>query len=344
MLKPNQFFEVKWTPSTINHYKDLGYEFTKYGDCFVVPLEHLPRRSGRKVIAICDYCGKEYEVTLNNYNNTYRESNKIGCKDCKGKAMQSTMQKKYGKKSAMQVPKFKRKAKNTNLEKYGTENPMQNPEVQQQMKDTMMERYGVEFPLRCEKFKEKSKETCYSHYGVYNAFQSDIVREKAKKTNIERYGVDNPSKSFEVIQKMKDTNIKRYGGESSQCSAEVREKTYQTLVDSNGLWISKPERETVDLLINMYGENCCTPQYLFDRIIFDCLLNINGILIDFEYDGKYWHELYPDRDIRRDNFTIKKGIKVFRVISEDAIPTKEQIQQGIEYLLNPENHIYRIYI
>ena len=31
MLEPNQYVNVKWNPNNINHYRSLGYKFTKFG-------------------------------------------------------------------------------------------------------------------------------------------------------------------------------------------------------------------------------------------------------------------------------------------------------------------------
>ena len=57
MLEPNQYVNVKWNPNNINHYRSLGYKFTKFGDTITIPVSHLPLGSHQKVLVKCDYCG-----------------------------------------------------------------------------------------------------------------------------------------------------------------------------------------------------------------------------------------------------------------------------------------------
>lgn len=44
------------------------------------------------------------------------------------------------------------------------------------------------------------------------------------------------------------------------------------------------------------------------------------------------------KDIRRDYFTISKGYKVLRFRGNYAIPTREQIINSVNYLVNSEHH------
>ena len=71
------------------------------------------------------------------------------------------------------------------------------------------------------------------------------------------------------------------------------------------------------------------------------MVNINDCKIDIEYDGQYWHtldnQIYKDRI--RDNYLIEQGYKILRVKGNRKIPTKEQLQEGIDYLVK-DNHTY----
>lgn len=42
MLVPNQKIIVKWTSSNVRHYKEKGYDFTKFRDQLEVNAEDLP--------------------------------------------------------------------------------------------------------------------------------------------------------------------------------------------------------------------------------------------------------------------------------------------------------------
>lgn len=134
-----------------------------------------------------------------------------------------------------------------------------------------------------------------------------------------------------------ETCEERYGGKSSQCSLDVRKKTMNTRMNNGNIPISKQESAMIELLREIYGKENCIPQYILDRIAFDCLLIIDDVKIDVEYDGKYWHR-DEHKDIRRDYFTISKGYKVLRFRGNYAIPTKEQIVNGVNYLVNSEHH------
>ena len=96
---------------------------------------------------------------------------------------------------------------------------------------------------------------------------------------------------------------------------------------------SRPEREMICRLQKMYGSENCYPQFVLDKIAFDCLLKVNDVLIDVEFDGNYWHQ-DTHKDIRRDYFTINQGFKVLRFRGNHNSPTYEQIQQGVNYLVN----------
>lgn len=72
-----------WRNSTRKRYESLGYNFTKYGDDFYVKVEDLPEKSEMKITAICEYCGKEKEMTIHAYNSiTKNKINKYRCRDC----------------------------------------------------------------------------------------------------------------------------------------------------------------------------------------------------------------------------------------------------------------------
>lgn len=198
--------------------------------------------------------------------------------------------------------------------KYGGKSPTCDANVRQKQIDTLLNKYGVVYPIQNEEIKQKTRDTC-----------------------LERYGYAVPSQSQEVRAKMVNTCIQKYGGKSAQCSREIREKTMLTRMKNGNFPVSKQEAAMVEKLREMYGEENCRPQYVLDRISFDCLLEIGGISIDVEYDGKYWHRDIH-KDIRRDYYTIGKGYKVLRFRGNYNVPTEEQIRYGVEYLVNSCHH------
>lgn len=304
MIIPNQKVKIKWNGQTKKYWEDKGYSYTKTGQYFEVDVKDIPSKSAVKVKVCCDYCGKIFEVPMYSYSASSKKG-KISCAKCKGK-----------------------KIKETNLEKYGAENVMQIPEFHEKMKSKMVELYGVEHP-------SQNKEL---HNRALQKYNAEIAVKNRKKTCLENYGVDNPAKLPEVIEKAKRTCELRYGGASSQCSQEIRQKSLLTMKDGNLISTSKPERQMVQKLNELYGEDNCYPQFVFDGISMDCLLIINHIKIDVEYDGKYWHDRKQEKDKRRDYYCVRRGYKVLRFRGTTIPPTIEQIKTSVDYLVDSEHH------
>lgn len=203
--------------------------------------------------------------------------------------------------------------------------------------ETNLIKYGGKSPSCSREVREKQENTSISKYGVKYPIQLPEIREKIKNTFLEKYGVETPSKNEAVKEKMKNTCKERYGGNSCQCSPEVRAKTMNTRRKNGNFPSSKQEIQMVENLKYLYGEENCTSQYILDRISFDCLVVVEGIKIDVEYDCIYWHQDIH-KDIRRDYFTIGNGFKVLRFRSKNKIPSLEQIQDGVNYLVGSEHH------
>lgn len=338
MFKPNQFIKIKWYSKTKKYYEDKGYIFTKYGDIFEVKVEDLPQTSHATIIAICDYCGKEIEVSMTNYTRNIKRNGKIACSNCKFVKQKETMIEKYNAPYAMQVDTFKQKAKQTCIEHFGCENPMQNSEIITKQQATMLEKYGVVVPLQVPEFKEKAEKTCLANFGVINSMKSEEVQNKAKMTMMEKYGAINPGLVPFLVEKAKYTCIEKFGGESSQCDPQIKAKTWETLKNKNGLPSSSIERRLVFMLKEIFGEENCFEQYISGRNLFDCLLIIDDIKIDVEYDGWYWHKDKQEYDKRRDYYWMRRGYKVLRYQSNGELPTPEQIKEDVKYLLSTEHH------
>lgn len=75
--------KVKWGKRNKAIYTEKGYRFTKYGDKFNICIKDLPVHSNVKIIAKCDICGKEKEITFQNYNFVVKNNSKYICNKCK---------------------------------------------------------------------------------------------------------------------------------------------------------------------------------------------------------------------------------------------------------------------
>lgn len=204
--------------------------------------------------------------------------------------------------------------------------------------ETNQKRYGGNSPFSSSEVIAKAKETFRIKYGVEWCSQSKEFREKVKNTCLKKFGDIAPAKNEQIKEKIKATNNKRYGGNSSQCDPEVRRKTMETRMRNGNFPVSLQEEEMVKRLQKIYGEDNCHPQFVLDRICFDCLLEVNDIKIDVEYDGIFWHS-DKHKDMRRDYFTIGQGYKVLRFRGNYEIPSEQQIKEAVNYLVNTEHHV-----
>lgn len=178
---------VKWNSKTKRHYVELGYNFIKMGDSFLVKVNDLTKGSNVKVLVSCDYCGKEYQISWDSYQRL--KSKEIIHKDCCGdaecttKKSQDTLLLKYKTTNIREIPGVNEKITNTNIERYGSGNCFSNDEVKEKIRNTNIQKYGVPY-----------------------CTQNTDVQNKYKRTCIERYGVDNYSKTVEFRKSMSGEN------------------------------------------------------------------------------------------------------------------------------------------
>lgn len=185
--------------------------------------------------------------------------------------------------------------------------------------------------IKCRPVKHKN--TMLERYGVENAMQMPDTFEKTKATNRKKYGCDWQMQSKEVQQKSILTNRKKYGVDHSSQCLEVCEKMMKTRYKNLSNPTSKPQLKVYNLLVERYGN--CKLEIPCGKYSIDCELIIDGIKIDVEYDGWFWHQ-DKERDKRRDCFMKRKGYKIFRIkgTKYDPIPSIEDIDKKIQQLLH----------
>ena len=126
--------------------------------------------------------------------------------------------------------------------------------------------------------------------------------------------------------------MEKYGVENFGKVKELHEKGIETMRKNGTLPVSKPEENMVNLLIDIYGEENCTPSKRVDWYTLDCELIINDIKIDVEFDGKHWHcesEEQSNKDKIRDGYMKHNNYKVLRFRGSHSAPSREQIVDAI---------------
>lgn len=344
ILKSNQKVFTKWNSRNKKYYCEKGYVFTKMNDVLEIDVKDLIPNSHINIIAICDYCGEEFAVSMTNYTRSTKNNNKIACKHCKAIKTKETLIEKHGVSVSFLIPEVQTKIKNNNLIKYGSENCLSNPEIREKVKNTMKEKYGVEFPSQSLQILGKIKESNYLKYGVFCVFNNKEIKENINNTMLQKYGANNPGLVPKFVEKAKDTCMRKYGGKSSQCSKEIRDKSMKSLREHGNIPSSKSERLLIDMLKTTYGEQCCKEQYVLDKLFLDCLIIVNNIKIDVEYDGWYWHKKRKDEDKRRDYYVIKQGIKLLRYRSNKSLPSITMLKKDIQKLTTTNKHLIIRYL
>lgn len=205
---------------------------------------------------------------------------------------------------------------------------------------TCIERYGVDNPSKVAKFMDKKNKTCMERYGEKTPLKSKEIQEKIKESNLKHYGVDNPLKSQEVWESIKQTNLNKYGCQYVvQCpevSRKIKQHAMETLTKNGKVPTSSQQIATYNILKDMY--NICELNYSYGTYSLDCYVKTNNVEIDVEYDGWYWHQ-DKEKDNKRDKFMNSQGLKVLRIKGGKEIPTKEQLIEAIDYLVEG-NHGY----
>lgn len=361
MLIPNQMIEMTWTRNK-KYYLEKGYEYTGFRNIFLVKAEDLPNGSKKEVQVKCDCCGKIKKMTWRDYLKYHTKKFGDLCINCVGEKRINTCQEKYGVDNPSQVKEFQDKRKETHIEKYGVENAFQSEEVKEKIKQINLEKYGCECISQVYEVREKIKSTNLEKYGVEVASQCEIIKEKTAQTNLKKYGhkssaqgkeqtkkristnlkkygYTTPLKNKEVKEKIRKTNLEKYGFEYAIQNPQVKQKARNSAFKNGTIPTSKTEKSMCLILKEIYGEQNCIEGYPLDMINFDCLVMFNGIKIDVEYDGEFWHKNKKESDRKRNGFVINNGYKVLRIKGNYEIPTKKQIIDAIDYLVK-DNHKY----
>ena len=179
MIKENQLIKMKWS-SRCAYLKQLGYEYTGRGMEFYVKAEDICKTSHKKVILVCDKCGKEFQGGLREHY----ERDHDYCSKCKTILTKQTCLERYGVDNPSKVEDFKEKRTNTILDRFGVENAFQSEEIKEKIKQHYLDKYGVEYNSQVKQTKRKREETCLQKYGVKYLF-SDFKKKNGYKRSIE---------------------------------------------------------------------------------------------------------------------------------------------------------------
>ena len=205
-----------------------------------------------------------------------------------------------------------------------------------EIKETFNAKYGVDNVMLLSDIREKYINTCMERYGVPSPLHNAEIFQKTQDSLNKHYGVENGIKDLrsikEISDKIESTNIEKYGGKAPLCSKEIRIKVNETMYKNGTCKTSKPQIMLCDMIKKRYGN--CELNYPCDQLSLDCMTIIDGVKIDVEYDGWYWHKNKTEEDRRRDYFIESNGYKVIRFVAyDDRLPTDEELVNAINKMI-----------
>ena len=172
----------------------------------------------------------------------------------------------------------------------------------------------------CPKCKyKKCQKSIQEKYGVDCVLQLLEIKNQIRQTLQSKYGVSHYSKTKEYKKKCKETYL-----------SHLQEGKIQAPVSSQQIAIYK-------LLNQIYNNG--ELNYPCGRCLLDCMVIVNGIKIDVEYDGIFWHQGKEDYDRRRNYFVIGQGYKVLRIKGKHKIPEEDLLKSSINKLIE-ENLVF----
>lgn len=353
MLKPNQTIVLCWTPNIKDYYTKLGYKFTKMREKFEVKVEDLKPTSAKKVLCICDSCGKEFQRQMLNRASAIDDEFGELCYQCAHNVrMKKRNKEKYGVEIPSQLPELreqnrihainqsdatKEKRKQTCLKRYGTAFYVQSDDCKEKSKHTLMQRYGVQNASQAQSVKEKKRLTTQRHYGVDNPLQHPMIKQKMQDTILNKYGVSNVSHVSEIDIKKRQTCLQNYGVEYPMQNSTILEKSKRSFYHKGNAPSSKVERKLCQQLERLYGTSQCYRGYPEYKYNLDCLVIVNNVKIDVEYDGWFYHKNHQERDAVRDSYMFNQGYKVLRIKGNYQIPSDESLKAQIHKLYSTQS-------
>lgn len=290
---------VKWNSKNKQYYISKGYDFTAYKDSFEVYISDLSPASKSLVEVQCDFCGEIVVKAYQTYNKQHHSKYGDCCAKCQPIKNRLVCLDKYGVDNGSKTQEAIDKIKITCLEKYGVENPAQTTsarekistalknqsvETKEKRKQTNLARYGVEYVMQNNDIQKKCQQSFYEHYNTLNRYEIQEIVDKIKTTNNKKYGCDWYQQTQESKDRVKATNLEKYGYEHTLQVPEIRAKGMETLLDNNLVPTSKQQKELCNVLHNVY--NNCELNKPCGNNFLDCVVKVNNVLIDVEYDGK----------------------------------------------------------
>ena len=189
----------------------------------------MAKMSHNKVVAICDICKVENEISFVKYNLNFDRGGFYSCKKCSGIKRKKTTFDKYGVEFITQLPELKEK-----LSEW-----MSSDEFKSKSINTQLDKYGCLF-TKTDDFKldtsERSKRIIEEKKskGIYNCALSKLENNELKKQGmINKYGSEYSFLVPEIKDKIQKNNLQKFGHISPFGNNEIQNKIKENLMYKN---------------------------------------------------------------------------------------------------------------
>lgn len=224
MIKNNEC-KVEITTRNKKYYNDRNYT-CEVGDIISIDISTMSKKSKNVIIAICEICKNESELSFVKYNVNFDRGGFYTCKKCSGIKRKKTTLEKYGVEHITQLPKLKEKQKEwmsskefrdksneTQIEKYGTvfvktdkfreNNSIKHKEIIKNKR----ERGEYNCPLSLPSNRELRESAMFEKYGHTYSFHVESIKDKIQTTNLEKYGHISPFGNKEIQISIKNNIV-----------------------------------------------------------------------------------------------------------------------------------------
>ena len=224
MVKNNEC-KVEITTRNKKYYNDRNYN-CEVGDIISIDVSTMAKKSHNIIIAICEICKNESELSFVKYNINFDRGGFYSCKKCSGIKRKKTTFEKYGVEYAtqrldqkekqsewMSSKEFRDKSNKTQIDKYGVlfvqtdkfreDNSIKHKEIIKSKKD----RGEYNCPLSLSTNRELRESAMFKKYGHTYSFHVESIKDKIQTTNLEKYGHISPFGNKEIQISIKNNIV-----------------------------------------------------------------------------------------------------------------------------------------
>lgn len=285
MIKNNES-KIEITSKNIKYYSDRGY-LCVIGNVLSIDVSNMPKMSKNIIIAICEVCGQESNLSYSKYNKNIERGGFYSCKKCSDIKRKKTNRSNYGVENISQTDfnrdkmskwmssdEFKDKSKNTLFLKYGFESYSKTEEFKKNMSILQKEiiddkkAKGIYTCMFSNPENNKLKnEGMFKKYGEKYSILVPSIKEKIQNINFEKFGHISPFGNKEIQKNIIDNKIYKI----SQCETFFNGYTYNA--DLFKIYRRKVRYKTdllrVEIFKNWDGYDYYDGEYIKDNFHLD---------------------------------------------------------------------------